>query len=191
MSEFGSLSRLDAVSRPGAGDAPPGPSSFAGGNVTRPVPTLAISPWWEQPLPSSQFIYQDTLNTTGAAQSVAAGASDVLLIGSEYQVPSTFRGVITGFALLVQASLATDNFYFTFKRNGGPIQGLDRLRTFPIASNGVVREFGGYAIRLQQGDRVAVAVTNPGLAAVLVTVSYLGWIAASAEIERIEGNLTV
>lgn len=152
------------------------------------VPSLQVAPWWQQPLPSSQFVYGDSLQATGTVQVVPNGGIITVLAGTAFQVPSSFKAVITNVTLLVQSSTPTDNFFFTFRRNQGPIEGLRQLRTFPIAGNGTVRPFNGYVVRLDSGDLFDCTVTNSGPAAVSVSVSYLGWIAAQSEIERFQSS---
>lgn len=187
MSFMNGRTRLEMLSRVGGGGGSPG---AGGGGMGEPslVPALQIKPWYEQPFPSSQYIYVDTFAQTGAAQVVAAGAQDVLMAGSEYVVPSGDNAVISAVSLLVQASLPTDNYFFTMLRNGSPVQGLDRLRNFSIAANGAVREYAGYAVKLEPNDFITWRVTNNGGAAVSVAVSYQGWTSAKAEIERIQGG---
>lgn len=190
MSLMNGARRLEALSQVGRGGGSLGMGS-GGVEVPPPMPSLQIKPWWEQPFPSSQYIYVDTFAATGAAQVVPSLAQSVLMVGSEYQVPSGDNAVISAVSLLVQSSLATDNYFFTMLRNGSPVQGLDRLRNFSIAANGAVREYAGYAVKLEPNDIVQWTVTNNGGAAVSVSVSYQGWTAAKAEIERIQGGLTV
>lgn len=185
MNDFRGLSRLNLPSHatgPG-GSLGVGPS---GAEVPPPAASLQVFPWWYYPLPSSQYIYVDTFNAAGTPQTIAAGAQAVLLAGSQMQVNVGERAVIVAIAVMIQSSLATDNYFFTMLRNGGPVEGLRQLRNFAIAANGAVREFGGYAVKLSDGDSVSWTVTNNGAAPIVVSLSYQGWRASADEISRFQ-----
>lgn len=158
----------------GGGDAPP------------PAASLQVFPWWFYPPPAATYFYVDSLAATGASQVIAAGAQDVRVDGSAFIVEDGDRAVIVAIALVTQLPLAADDFTWALKRNGGIVQGLGQLRNFAVPANAAVREFSGYAIKLEPGDEVEWFVTNNGAAPVTVSVNYQGWRAAVNEIERIQ-----
>jgi hypothetical protein len=188
------LNGMDRLSRPGV-------AGYGGGNgggglgvglpgaeIPPPAPSLQVFPWWLYPPPSGQYFYVDSFAATGAAQVIPAGTT-AILAGSDLTINQGERGIIAGIALMTQNTLPTDNYFFTLLRNGGPVEGVRNLRSFSIAANGVAREYGGFVIKLQPADRVEWSVTNNGGAPVSVSVSYQGWRAATAEIERMQGGI--
>lgn len=185
---FSGLGALMSVSRPPAGGGGGAGAGF-GDAPPAPPPTLQVFPWWYYPPPASQYVYVDSLAATGAAQVVVAGGQDVVVAGTQFAVVDGQRAVITGIAIGVQTPLPTDNYFFTLKRNNGPIEGVRALRNFPVAANASVREFGGFAIKFEPRDSIEWTVTNNGANPVTIFLSYQGWIASVNEIERIQqGN---
>lgn len=186
---FASRNKFDAPSLTAGAGATGGMGvGGASDDAPAPAPTLQITPWWQNPPPSSQYFYVDSFEASGAYQSVAAGTSASIL-GSSLQINEGERAVISGISLVVDAPLATDNYYWTLLRNGGPVEGLNRLRNFSIAANGAVRPFNGYVIKLDPRDLVEWTVTNNGGAAVSVSISYFGWRASIAEIARVQQGI--
>lgn len=169
----------------GAGLMPGAPSEVGGpggGESSAPylTPSLQIFPWWYYPPEASSYFYRSTPN-----QSIAALAQNVALTDSEFTVRDGQRAVITSIALIVQAPTVNDDFFYTMLRNGGPVEGVDRLRNFALPANAAVVDLNGYTIRLQPGDRISWTVTNNGAAARIVSVKYFGWNTMIPEIERI------
>lgn len=159
----------------------PGDASGAGGSNGGEGTTLNIFPWWLYGPQGTEFFYVDS-----QVQTIAAGASDTLLANSELNIGKGRLGVIVSIALLIQSPAATDDFFYTMKRNGGPEPGLDRLRNFPVASAFSLRELNGYVIRLASQDRISWSISNPGAAARDVSVSYIGWTVPETEARRIQ-----
>jgi hypothetical protein len=172
--------------------APPVGGGFAGGGFggggasTEPsaIPTLQVFPWWYYPLDASQYIYVDTLDAAGVSQVIPAGAQNVPLLGSELQVNQGEVAVIVAIALVVQVPTAADNYFFTLRRNSGPVEGLRRLRNFSVAANASVREFGGYAVQLSPSDLVDFTCTNNGAAPVTIALNYQGWRSSALAVEK-------
>ena len=170
--------------------------SGAGGGVGEgmtppPPPTLQVFPWWFYPAPASQYFYVDTLDDAGAAQVIAPGAQNVALAGAQLRVNKNERAVIVSISLVAQLPTPTDNYFFTLLRNGGPVEGLRRLRNFAVAANASVRDFAGFAVKLEPGDLMTWTVTNNGGAAVTVALNYQGWRTNVNEIERIQQGANV
>lgn len=179
---------LDGLNEPSrvVGGRPTG-GGFGGGEASAaPPPTLQVFPWWFYPPPASQYFYVDSLDSTGASQVIPALTSDVRVAGTRINVLTGERAVIVGVSLVVQSPTATDNYFFTLKRNGGPVQGVNKLRNFAIVANGAVRDFGGFAIKLEPGDEVEWFVSNAGAAPITINLNYQGWRVATNEIERIQ-----
>lgn len=151
-----------------------------------PMPSLQVFPWWYYPLPASQYLYVDSFDANGAPQIIAPGAVDVVVAGTEFRVLDGQRAVITGIALGVNVPTAADDYFFTLKRNNGAIEGVRRLRNFSVAANASVREFGGFAIKLEPNDVVQWTVTNSGAAPISIFLSYQGWMTSVNDIARVE-----
>lgn len=174
-----------AVNRGGAGLMGGAPSMGGGdGGGALPSPQLIIFPWWYVPPTSSTYFYRDTGN-----QVVPVGAVNQLLAGSEFVVGAGTRAVVQSIALVVQLPVVTDDFIYTMRRNGGPVQGLDAIRNFALPANASVRDLNGYNLQFQPGDTVSWTVTNFGAAAVTVGVSYLGYSVMIPEIERVSQGI--
>lgn len=170
----------------GAGLMPGAPSEVGGNGSSAPylTPSLNIFPWWYYPPEGSSYFYRSTPN-----QTIAAGAQNILLTDSEFIVGDGQRAVITSIALIVQLPTVLDDFFYTMRRNGGPIDGLDRLRNFALPANASVVDLNGYTIRLQPGDVITWTVTNNGAAARDVSVKYIGWNTMLTDIERVSQGI--
>lgn len=169
----------------GAGLIPGAPSmggEEGGGEALRP--TMVIFPWWYVPPTSSTYFYRDSGN-----QVVAPGAVNQVLAGSELIVGPATRAVVQSIALVVQVPTVADDFIYTMRRNGGPVQGLDALRNFQLPANASVRDLNGYTLQFQPGDSITWTVSNFGAAAVTVGVSYLGYAVMIPEIERVSQGI--
>lgn len=185
LKPFG-LANINSPSRVVGGRGGGGGFDGGGGDVPPPPPTLQVFPWWFYPPPASTYFYVDTLNALGASQVAPPGASDLAVQGAGFIVNDGDRAVIVGISLVTQSPTAADNYFFTLKRNGGPVQGADRLRNFAVVANASVRDFSGYAIKLEPGDEVSWSITNLGLNPITFNLNYQGWRSSLNEIERIQ-----
>lgn len=169
---------------PGAPSEVGGPGGEGASDTPYLSPSLQVFPWWYYPPEGSSYFYVDAPN-----QVVAAGVQNQVLTDSIFRVRDGQRAVITSIALVVQLPTATDDFFYTMRRNNGPVQGMDRLRNFALPANAAVRDLNGYTIRLQPGDEISWTVTNNGVAAVTVGVSYIGWNTMVTDIERVSQGI--
>jgi hypothetical protein len=135
-----------------------------------PEKAVQLFPWWERPLAGSQDI-DVRLNTA------ALGAGPGITItpaGLFTQLQPGYVAVVRFVTLFVDAPTTTLDVDWILLINGGPVQGWDKMGSFPRSATNLSITKEGF-VRVPAGGSIGIAIRNNEATARTVGAEYGGW----------------
>ena len=146
--------------------------------------TRNIFPPWVYKLPMSKDYNQNLFSSI-----LAAGAGSVVTPVS-FTLPKTYVGWEQIFGIYVLTPTALTDITFSLQINDAPVEGWDNVRIPPGVANFVVQNFSDLQVKVPNGGRVSVVVTNNSAAGPwTVGAKIAGWYHPELEEQRIYGSL--
>jgi hypothetical protein len=145
---------------------------------------IVYPPRIEKLLSSQDFSVQDYAMILGAG-----AGSTITSANLRFQLPQSMVGWLQQFSMYVLAPLGTTNIQFTIRINEGPVSGFDNKQPPPGAANLIQVDFNELRIRIPNGAKVDVLVTNLSAAGPWTVGGVLaGWYHPQADELRIFGD---
>ncbi|MGH3589536.1 MAG: hypothetical protein ACRDRF_00665 [Pseudonocardiaceae bacterium] len=143
-----------------------------------------IYPPWVFKLPMSQDI---NANQFASVLPAVVGAT---VTPVTFTIPETTVGWEQIFGIFILSPTALQDITFSLRVNGGPVQGWDNIKFPPGVANFVVQNFADLQVRIPNGGKVDVVVTNNnGAGPFTVGAKIAGWYHPESEEQRIYGTL--
>lgn len=137
----------------GPSGPPPQPTGEENATNNAPFTRMQFPPWIE-PLPSSLNFY------AGAFTTAIPGVVGIEVPIVDFTIPSAQVGYLQNVTQYILTPLDTMRLQWTVKVNGGPVAGFDKLLNPPLQARALYIPLGNLRVRLIQGARVQLVITN-------------------------------
>lgn len=143
-----------------------------------------LPPPWQFPIASAVDFFQQAQNMILPA-GVGATITDAAL---PLAMQDGYKAVVRSVVIFVDAPTTALSFFFTLLVNGAPVQGWDRLRTYPRSATNLSIGFEG-VVRVPQNATISGIVTNENAAGPwTVGMNFAGWQWPLSDEQRIYGG---